>query len=129
MIESFKGFLQVYEDTTSKVAFVKSVSYISVRLIKAGLVENWLIGQICIAILYHLLILDNRDMGLLLLGSSFSPFLCMGITFETFRKSGNIPLLEDTLIISLNGSERSVLNSFDIFDGTLLGPVALLGLM
>ena len=129
MIESFKGFLQVYEDTTSKVAFVKSVSYISVRLTKAGLVENWLIGQICIAILYHLLILDNRDMGLLLLGSSFSPFLCMGITFETFRKSGNIPLLEDTLIISLNGSERSVLNSFDIFDDTLLGPVALLGLM
>ena len=53
----------------------------------------------------------------------------MGITFATFRKSGNIPLLKDTLIISLNGSESSVLNSFNIFVGMLLGPVALLGLM
>ena len=53
----------------------------------------------------------------------------MGITFATFRKSGNIPLLKDTLIISLNGSESSVLNSFNIFVGMLLGPVALLVLM
>ena len=53
----------------------------------------------------------------------------MGITFATFRKSGNIPLLKDTLIISLNGSESSVLNSFNIFVGILLGPIALFGLM
>ena len=39
----------------------------------------------------------------------------MGITFVTFRKSGNIPLLKDTLIILLNGSESSDLNSFNIF--------------
>ena len=51
------------------------------------------------------------------------------ITFATFRKSGNIPLLKDTLIISLNGSESPVLNSFSIFVGILLGPVALFGLM
>ena len=53
----------------------------------------------------------------------------MGITFATSRKSGNIPLLKDTLIISLNGSESSVLNSFNIFVGMLLGPIALLDLM
>ena len=53
----------------------------------------------------------------------------MRITFATFRKSGNIPLLKDTLIISLNGSESSVLNSFNIFVGMLLGPIALLDLM
>ena len=53
----------------------------------------------------------------------------MGITFATFRKSGNVTLLEDTLIISLNGSENSVLNSFNIFVGMLLGPIALFGLM
>ena len=38
-------------------------------------------------------------MGLELSGSSFSPFLCMGITIATFRKSENIPLFKDTLII------------------------------
>ena len=53
----------------------------------------------------------------------------MGITFATFRKSGNIPLLKDTLITSLNGSESSVLNSFNIFVGMLLGTIALFGLM
>ena len=53
----------------------------------------------------------------------------MGITFATFRKSGNIPLLKDTLIISLNGSESSVLNSFNIFVDMLLGSVALLDLI
>ena len=42
-------------------------------------------------------------MGLKLLGSSFSPFPCIGITFATFRKSGNVPLVKDTLIISHNG--------------------------
>ena len=46
-----------------------------------------------------------------------------------FKKSGNISLLKDTLIISLNGSESSVLNSFIIFVGMLLGPIALFGLM
>ena len=46
-----------------------------------------------------------------------------------FTKSGNIPLLKDTLIISLNGSESSVLNSFNIFVGMLLGLIALFGLM
>ena len=35
--------------------------------------------------------------------------------FATFRKPGNTPLLKDALIISLNGSESSVLNSFNIF--------------
>ena len=49
--------------------------------------------------------------------------------FATFRKSGNVPLLKDTLIISLNGSESSVLNSFNILVGMLLGPIALFGLM
>ena len=53
----------------------------------------------------------------------------MGITFATFRKSGNIPLLKDTLIISLNGSESSLLNSFNILVGMLLGPIALFGLI
>ena len=53
----------------------------------------------------------------------------LGITFATFRKSGKIPLLKDTLIISLNGSEGSVLNSFNILVGMLLGPKALFGLM
>ena len=37
--------------------------------------------------------------------------------------------MEDTLIISLNGSESSVLNSFNIFVGMLLGPIALFGIM
>ena len=49
----------------------------------------------------------------------------MGITFATFRKSGNVTLLEDTLIISLNRSESSILNSFNIFAGMLLGPIDL----
>ena len=53
----------------------------------------------------------------------------MGITFVIFRKSGNIPLLKDTLIISLNGSESSDLNSFNIFVGMLLQPIVLFGLM
>ena len=53
----------------------------------------------------------------------------MGITFATFGKSGNIPLLKDTLIISLDGSESSRLNSFNILVGMLLGPIALFGLM
>ena len=44
-------------------------------------------------------------------------------------KSGNIALFKDTLIISLNGSEGSVLNSFNIFVGILLGPIDLFGLM
>ena len=35
----------------------------------------------------------------------------------------------DTLIISLNGSESSVLSSFNIFVGMLLGPIALFGLI
>ena len=48
---------------------------------------------------------------------------------QLFRKSGNIPLLKDTLIISLNGSESSVLSSFNIFVGMLLGPIALFGLI
>ena len=59
----------------------------------------------------------------------FSPFLCIGITFATFRKSENIPLLKDTLIISLNGSDISVFNSFNVFVGMLLGLIALFGLM
>ena len=53
----------------------------------------------------------------------------MRITFATFEKSGNIPLLKDTLIISLNGSESSVLNSLNIFVGILLGSIALFVLM
>ena len=53
----------------------------------------------------------------------------MGLTFATFKKSGNIPLLKDTLIISLNGSESSVLNSLNIFVGMLLGSIALFVLM
>ena len=53
----------------------------------------------------------------------------IGVTFLTFRKSRNIPLLKDTLIVSLNGSENSVLNSFNIYAGMLLGPIALFGLM
>ena len=53
----------------------------------------------------------------------------MGLTFATFKKSGNIPLLKDTLIISLNGSESSVLNSLNIFVGMLLGSIALFALM
>ena len=48
---------------------------------------------------------------------------------QPFRKSGNIPLLKDTLIILLNGSESSVLSSFNIFVGMLLGPIALFGLI
>ena len=48
---------------------------------------------------------------------------------QLFRKSGNIPLLKDTLIKSLNGSESSVLSSFNIFVGMLLGPIALFGLI
>ena len=56
-------------------------------------------------------------------------WICIRIRFATFRKSENIPLLEDTLIISLNGSESSVLNSFNTFVGMLLGPIALFGLM
>ena len=68
-------------------------------------------------------------MGLQLLGL-FLTLLCIGITFATFRKSGNILLLKDTLIISLNDSESSVLNYFNIFVvGMLLGSVALFGLM
>ena len=49
--------------------------------------------------------------------------------FATSKKSGNVPLLKDILIISLNGSESSVLNSFNIFVGMLLGPIVLFGLM
>ena len=49
--------------------------------------------------------------------------------FATFRKSGNIPLLKDALIISLNGYESSVLNYFNIYVGMLLGPIALFDLM
>ena len=48
---------------------------------------------------------------------------------NNFRKSGIIPLLKYTLIISLNYSESSVLNSFNGFIGMLFGPVALFGLM
>ena len=29
--------------------------------------------------------LENREMGLEILGSSFSPFLCMGIMFATLE--------------------------------------------
>ena len=53
----------------------------------------------------------------------------MGIAFSTFRKSGNIPLLKDILIKSLNGSESSVFNYFNIFVGMLLRPIALFGLI
>ena len=53
----------------------------------------------------------------------------IGITFAIVRKSGNIPLLKDTLIISLNGSESSVLNYFNIFVGMLLKSIALFGLL
>lgn len=35
--------------------------------------------------------------------SIFVFFLCTGITFGTFRNSGNIPLLKDKLIIQPNG--------------------------
>ena len=49
--------------------------------------------------------------------------------FATFRKSGNTPLLKDTLIVSLNGSESSVLNSFNIFVVMLLEQIALFSLM
>ena len=68
-------------------------------------------------------------MGLQLLGSSFSPYLCIGIAFATFVKSENIRLLKDTLIISLNGSRSSVLNYFNIFLDMLLGLIALFGSM
>ena len=53
----------------------------------------------------------------------------IGITFAIFRKSGNIPLLKDTLIISLNGSESSVWNYFNIFVAMLLQSIALFGLL
>ena len=53
----------------------------------------------------------------------------MEITFAIFGKSGNIALLKDKLVISLNGSKSSVLNSFNIFIGMLLGPIDLLDLM
>ena len=38
------------------------------------------------------------------LESSFSPFLCTRIKFVALKKSENILLLKDILIISLNGS-------------------------
>ena len=47
----------------------------------------------------------------------------------TFRKLGNIPLLKDTLIISLNSSESSVWSSFNIFVCMLLERRALFSLM
>ena len=68
-------------------------------------------------------------MGLQLLESRFSPFLCTGITFATFGNLRNIPLLKDMLIISHNGSASSVVSSFNIFVDMLLGPIALFGLM
>ena len=37
--------------------------------------------------------------------------------------------MEDTLVISLDGSESSVLNSFNILFGILLERIALLGLV
>ena len=49
----------------------------------------------------------------------------MGITFTTFRKSENISLSKDTLIILLHGTESSVFNSFNTFVIILLGPIAL----
>ena len=47
---------------------------------------------------------------------------------QLLRKSGNILLLKGMLIISVNVSESSVLNSL-IFAGMLLMLIALLGLM
>ena len=47
---------------------------------------------------------------------------------QLLRKSGNILLLKDMLIISVNVSESSVLNSL-IFAGMLLMLIALFGLM
>ena len=49
--------------------------------------------------------------------------------FATFRKSGNITLLNDLLIMSLNGSGSSVLNSFNVCVAMLLGSMDLFGLM
>ena len=45
------------------------------------------------------------------------------------RKPGNIPLLKDIFIISVNGSESSILNSFNTFLGILVGLIALFHLM
>ena len=49
--------------------------------------------------------------------------------FGTYRKSGNIASLKDTLIKSLNCSESSAWNYVNTFVGMLLGPIALFGLM
>ena len=51
------------------------------------------------------------------------------MTSATFRKSGNIPLSKDMLIISVNVPESLVLNHFNVFSGTLLMSIALFGLM
>ena len=79
MIDSVKGFLQVYEDTTGKFAIVKSISYhfceayksmiswiiiLKTKLIgKQYFIFSEKVNRICIAFSYNLLILDNRTMS------------------------------------------------------------------
>ena len=78
MIDSFKGFLEACEDTTGKVAIVKSISYhfceayksisriiiLKTKLIgKQYFIFSEKVNRICIAFSYNLLILDNRTMS------------------------------------------------------------------
>ena len=54
------------------------------------------------------------------------PFLCIGVTLATLRDIGKIPHSNDKLIRFAKGILIVLLNTFNIFVGILLGPVACL---
>jgi hypothetical protein len=56
--------------------------------------------------------------------SSGDPFLKIGVTIDTLRRDGKIPVLNERFIMLPRGVEISNLRSFKILMGILLGPLA-----
>ena len=84
-----------------------------------------LYSLLCISFSMILLKIDNKDIGREFVGSSVEPFLCKGMTFASFKSSGNMPVEKDPLTMIHNGSAMRLLRIFNRLIGMLKGPAAL----
>ena len=71
--------------------------------------------------------LHNKDTGRKLEGSELSPFFGIGIRFECFQYSGNLPSLNYLLNKIFKGTETSLATGLSILLLIPSGPLALFG--
>ena len=65
---------------------------------------------------------ESRETCLQLVGSSLDPFLYIGITLESFKLFGKMPVGKERLIILERGTDISPFRADRILDGILKGP-------